>query len=119
MNIKKFAATLAAATALSGAQVHAAEPAASPTVVLVHGAFADSTSWNGVAERLQKDGVKVVAGANPLRGVAEDARSVSSLVDAIPGPVVLVGHSYGGVVISDVTSREQKVKARSHIADDN
>jgi pimeloyl-ACP methyl ester carboxylesterase len=116
MNIKKFAATLAAATALSGAQVNAAEPTASPTVVLVHGAFADSTSWNGVAERLKKDGVKVVAAANPLRGVAEDARYVSSLVDSIPGPVVLVGHSYGGAVISNVTPREQKVKALVYVA---
>jgi pimeloyl-ACP methyl ester carboxylesterase len=116
MNIKKFAATLAAATALSGAQVNAAEPTPSPTVVLVHGAFADSTSWNGVAERLQKDGVKVVAAANPLRGVAEDARYVSSLVDSIPGPVVLVGHSYGGAVISNVTPREQKVKALVYVA---
>jgi pimeloyl-ACP methyl ester carboxylesterase len=117
MSIKKFAAALTAATALSGAQVHAAEPTQSPTVVLVHGAFADSTSWNGVVERLQKDGVKVVSAANPLRGVADDARYVSSLVDAIPGPVVLVGHSYGGAVISNVTAREQKkVKALVYVA---
>jgi pimeloyl-ACP methyl ester carboxylesterase len=116
MNIKKLAAAITAATALSGAQVHAAEPAQSPTVVLVHGAFADSTSWNGVAQRLQADGIKVVAAANPLRGVAEDARYVSSLVDSIPGPVVLVGHSYGGAVISNVTPREPKVKALVYVA---
>lgn len=116
MNIKKFATALTAATALSAGQVQAAEPAKTPTVVLVHGAFADSTSWNGVAERLQANGVKVVAAANPLRGVAEDARYVSSLVDSIPGPVVLVGHSYGGAVISNVAPREQKVKALVYVA---
>lgn len=116
MSIKKIAAALTAATALSGAQTHAAEPAHSPTVVLVHGAFADSTSWNGVAERLQKDGIKVIAAANPLRSVAEDARYVSELVDSIPGPVVLVGHSYGGAVISNVTPREPKVKALVYVA---
>lgn len=117
MSIKKFAAALTAATALSGTQVHAAEPTQSPTVVLVHGAFADSTSWNGVVERLQKDGVKVVSAANPLRSVAADAQYVSSLVDAIPGPVVLVGHSYGGAVITNVTAREpKKVKALVYVA---
>ena len=115
-NIKTIAAALTATAALSGAPVHAAEPAQSPTVVLVHGAFADSTSWNGVAERLNAHGVKVVAAANPLRGVAEDARYVSSLVDSIPGPVVLVGHSYGGSVISNVTWREPKVKALVYVA---
>jgi pimeloyl-ACP methyl ester carboxylesterase len=116
MNIKTLATALTAATAISGAHVHAAEPTQSPTVVLVHGAFADSTSWNGVVARLQKNGVKVVAAANPLRSVAEDARYVSSLVDAIPGPVVLVGHSYGGAVISNVTPRETKVKALVYVA---
>lgn len=116
MKIKKLAAALTAITAISGAQVHAAEPAQSPTVVLVHGAFADSTSWNGVAERLQAHGVKVVAAANPLRSVADDARYVSSLVDAIPGPVVLVGHSYGGMVISNVPANDKKVKALVYVA---
>ncbi len=116
MKIKKLAAALTAITAISGAQVHAAEPTQSPTVVLVHGAFADSTSWNGVAERLQAHGVKVVAAANPLRSVADDARYVSSLVDAIPGPVVLVGHSYGGAVIGNVTAQEKKVKALVYVA---
>lgn len=110
MNIKNFAAALTASVALSGAQ--AAAP--SPTVVLVHGAFADSSSWNGVAAQLEADGLKVVAAANPLRGVANDARYVSSLVDSIPGPVVLVGHSYGGAVISNV--RDPKVKALVYVA---
>jgi pimeloyl-ACP methyl ester carboxylesterase len=84
--------------------------------VLVHGAFADSSSWNGVAAQLAAKGHKVVAAANPLRGVADDARSVSSLLDAIPGPVVLVGHSYGGAVISNVIRQDHKVKALVYVA---
>jgi pimeloyl-ACP methyl ester carboxylesterase len=116
MNIKNFTAAVAAAIALSSAQVQAATPAQSPTVVLVHGAFADSSSWNGVAAKLRADGVKVVAAANPLRGVADDARYVTSIVDAIAGPVVLVGHSYGGSVISNVTLREPKVKALVYVS---
>ena len=73
-----------------------------PTIVLVHGAFAESASWNGVVERLQAAGHPVVAAANPLRGVASDAAAVGDVVRAIDGPVVLVGHSYGGMVISNV-----------------
>jgi pimeloyl-ACP methyl ester carboxylesterase len=114
MNIKNFAIAATAAIAASTGQVQAAEAVSSPTVVLVHGAFADSSSWNGVAARLKADGVKVIAAANPLRSVAEDARYVSSVVEAIPGPVVLVGHSYGGVVISNVSDR--KVKALVYVA---
>src|SRR6186997_1079857 len=71
-----------------------------PTVVLVHGAFADSSSWNGVVGILEKDGYRVVAAANPLRSLSGDATYVSSLIDSIEGPVVLVGHSYGGQVIT-------------------
>jgi pimeloyl-ACP methyl ester carboxylesterase len=73
-----------------------------PTIVLVHGAFAESSSWNGVARHLLAAGHPVVAAANPLRGLADDAAAVSDVVRAIDGPVVLVGHSYGGMVISNV-----------------
>jgi pimeloyl-ACP methyl ester carboxylesterase len=73
-----------------------------PTIVLVHGAFADSSSWNGVIDPLESAGHRVVAAANPLRGLASDAEAVSDLVRSIDGPVVLVGHSYGGAVISNV-----------------
>ena len=66
------------------------------TVVLVHGAFADSSSWTGVIERLQADGVQVIAAANPLRGISLDSAYVASVFDQIPGPVLAVGHSYGG-----------------------
>jgi len=73
-----------------------------PTIVLVHGAFAESASWDGVVEPLQARGHDVIAAANPLRGLAADAESVSDLVRAITGPMVLVAHSYGGAVISNV-----------------
>jgi pimeloyl-ACP methyl ester carboxylesterase len=73
-----------------------------PTIVLVHGAFAESSSWDGVVDRLLAEGHRVVAAANPLRGLASDAASVSDLVRSIEGPIVLVAHSYGGAVISNV-----------------
>jgi len=75
-----------------------------PTVVLVHGAFADASSWNGVIERLQAQGHKVVAPPNPLRGVTSDSAYIASLTVQIGGPVLLVGHSYGGAVISNAGS---------------
>jgi pimeloyl-ACP methyl ester carboxylesterase len=71
------------------------------TVVLVHGAFADSSSWNGVIERLQADGIQVTAAPNPLRGISHDSAYVASFIKQIPGPVLAVGHSYGGAMISD------------------
>jgi pimeloyl-ACP methyl ester carboxylesterase len=82
-----------------------------PTVVLVHGAFADSSSWNGVIKRLRKDGYPVVAAANPLRSVSSDAASVKNLLASIDGPVVLAAHSYGGAVISNAAYGSDKVKA--------
>ena len=73
-----------------------------PTIVLVHGAFAESASWNGVVDPLLEAGHSVIAAANPLRSVSGDAAAVSDVVRAVDGPVVLVGHSYGGMVISNV-----------------
>lgn len=73
-----------------------------PTIILVHGAFAESASWDRVIDPLRNSGHAVVAAANPLRGVAGDAAAVSDVVRAVEGPVVLVGHSYGGMVISNV-----------------
>jgi pimeloyl-ACP methyl ester carboxylesterase len=75
----------------------------SPTIVLVHGAFADSGSWDRVIELLPAEH-RVIAAANPLRGIAADAESVSDIVRSIEGPVVLVAHSYGGAVISNVAA---------------
>jgi len=73
-----------------------------PTIVLVHGAFAESASWNRVIEPLLAAGHRVIAAANPLRGLASDAATVSDLVASIDGPVVLAAHSYGGAVMTNV-----------------
>jgi pimeloyl-ACP methyl ester carboxylesterase len=73
-----------------------------PTVVLVHGAFADTTSWDDVAAELRADGYRVVVPDNPLRGPTHDAAAVERVLADIAGPVVLVGHSYGGAVITNV-----------------
>lgn len=81
-----------------------------PTIVLVHGAFEDGSIWNGVIQRLQRDGYPVVAPANPLLGVAVDAAYLRSVVDRIQGPVILVAHSYGGVVITQAGADDPKVK---------
>ncbi|TQF01635.1 alpha/beta hydrolase [Kitasatospora acidiphila] len=80
-----------------------------PTVVLVHGAFADASSWAGVIAELQGHGVPVVAPPNPLRGLASDAAYTASVVAGIDGPVVLVGHSYGGAVITVAGTAENVV----------
>jgi pimeloyl-ACP methyl ester carboxylesterase len=73
-----------------------------PTIVLVHGAFADGSSWNGVVELLQRRGYDIIAPAVPLRGLTFDTAYIAGVVDQIDGPVLLVGHSYGGAVISNV-----------------
>ena len=74
-----------------------------PTIVLVHGAFADASGWNGVTARLQKRGYSVVAWSDPMRDLASDGAALTTFVSTITGPVVLVGHSYGGAVISQAT----------------
>jgi pimeloyl-ACP methyl ester carboxylesterase len=79
------------------------------TVALVHGAFADGSSWNGVIERLQAKGVQVTAVVNPLRGIAIDSEYVASAFQQIPGSVVAVGHSYGGAVISNAATGADNV----------
>src|SRR5919206_5113022 len=79
------------------------------TVVLVHGAFADASSWTGVIERLQAAGVQVIAPANPLRGISIDSAYTASVFDQIPGPILAVGHSYGGAVISNAASMAKNV----------
>ncbi|WP_406433371.1 alpha/beta hydrolase [Streptomyces sp. NBC_01589] len=80
-----------------------------PTVVLVHGAFADASSWTGVIVELQNDGIPVVAPPNPLRGLVSDAAYIASVAAQIDGPVVLVGHSYGGALISVAGTTENVV----------
>ncbi|GAA0954593.1 alpha/beta hydrolase [Actinocorallia libanotica] len=89
--------------------------AAKPTIVLVHGSFADSSGWSKVIERLQRHGYTALAVANPLRGLASDAAYLDSFIDGIEGPVVLVGHSYGGAVITE-TAPDPDVKALVYVS---
>lgn len=100
------------AATLVGAQAQTGKP----TIVLVHGAFADASSWNGVVDILEKDGYPVVAAANPLRGVKNDGDYIAALVSSIGSPVVLVGHSYGGSVISEAAADRKNVKALVYVA---
>src|SRR5260370_15947370 len=86
------------------------------TVVLVHGAFADASSWTGVIERLQKEGVQVTATANPLRGLASDSAYIASVFDQIPGPVLAIGHSYGGAVITNAATTARNVVGLVYVA---
>lgn len=79
------------------------------TVVLVHGAYADASSWNGVIERLQAAGVRVTAPANPLRGLSADSAYLESFLEQIPGPVLAVGHSYAGALISNAAADAKNV----------
>jgi pimeloyl-ACP methyl ester carboxylesterase len=89
---------------------------ARPTIVLVHGAFADASSWNGVIERLQRQGYSVVAPANPLRGVAADSAYLASAVNQLDGPVLLAGHSYGGAVITNAATDAANVVGLVYVA---
>jgi pimeloyl-ACP methyl ester carboxylesterase len=86
-----------------------------PTIVLVHGAFADSSSWEGVTRILLQDGYPVVAAANPLRSLSGDAGYVSTVLSSIEGPVVLVGHSYGGMVITNAVKDNTNVQALVYV----
>ena len=86
-----------------------------PTIVFVHGAFAESSSWNGVLTKLIPKGYPTVAVANPLRGVKNDADYVASVLKDIEGPIVLVGHSYGGAVITNAVNGNENVKALVYV----
>ena len=108
-----FAALLLAGPFAAQAEIPSADK---PTIVLVHGAFADSSGWNHVIARLEADGFPVIAAANPLRSVTGDAESVASVVRSIPGKVILVGHSYGGVVITDAAKGNANVTALVYVA---
>lgn len=116
--MRSLIAGLAAAAALLGpTAAGSGQPLRQkPTIVLVHGAFADSTSWSGVIARLEHDGYPVIAAANPLRSVRSDAASVATLVRSIHGPVVLVGHSYGGPVITEAAQGNAEVVALVYVA---
>jgi pimeloyl-ACP methyl ester carboxylesterase len=100
-----------AATAAGHAPSQSTAPAPKPTIVLVHGAWADNSSWNAVVERLQALGYTVDAPPNPLRGVSSDSAYLSDFLSTISGPIVLVGHSYGGFVITNAATGNKQVKA--------
>ncbi|MFH8619237.1 alpha/beta fold hydrolase [Streptomyces sp. NPDC017979] len=87
-----------------------------PTVVLVHGAFADASGWNAVAERLLNDGYPVLAPANPLRSLTSDAAYVASVLKSVDGPIVLAGHSYGGAVIGSAAAGNPNVRALVYVS---
>jgi pimeloyl-ACP methyl ester carboxylesterase len=116
--LKNLGGLIVAATLLhpgpAAAQAKAGQE--KPTVVLVHGAFADSSGWNAVVAKLGKDGYRVIAAANALRSVKSDAVTISALVRSIKGPVVLVGHSYGGPVITEAANGNGNVKALVYVA---
>lgn len=90
-----------------------AEQSALPTIVLVHGAFAESASWNGVIRGLRGAGFRAVAVANPLRGVRRDAEALQAVVSGVPGDLVLVAHSYGGMLISNVD--DPRIRSRVYM----
>jgi pimeloyl-ACP methyl ester carboxylesterase len=97
-----------------GALAHA--PANAPTIVLVHGAFADSSSWDAEVDRLTRSGYPVISFATPLRGVSYDSEELDDLLQTINGPIVLVGHSYAGMVVSQVAAEDPAVKALVYVA---
>ncbi|MGW6212367.1 alpha/beta fold hydrolase [Streptomyces sp. NPDC055109] len=101
---------------LSAAAARPAHTAPKPTIVLEHGAFADASGWNTVATALQSAGYTVIAPANPLRGLDQDAPRLSSLLSSIDGPIVLVGHSYGGAVITQAAAANPHITALVYIA---
>ncbi|MGE0539090.1 MAG: alpha/beta fold hydrolase [Dehalococcoidia bacterium] len=94
----------------------ASQTATKPTIVLVHGAWDNSSGWNGVIERLHAEGYQAIALPNPLRSVTSDAAYIASTLAGIPGPIVLVGHSYGGAVITNAAAGNANVKALVYVA---
>ena len=86
-----------------------------PSIVLLHGAWADSGSWDGVTQRLQADGYTVYAPPNPLQGLAYDPAYLADFLHSISGPIVLVGHSYGGAVITNAATGDPQVKALVYV----
>lgn len=102
----------AAATALPSRQKQDVKP----TIVLVHGGYADSSCWNATIQELQHKGYGTICGSNPLRGIPVDAPYIASLLDSVSGPVVLVAHSMGGTVITNAAAGKANVKALVYIA---
>ena len=97
------------------AEVGASGHGPKPTVVLVHGAWADTSSWDGVIRRLQADGYTVYAPPDPLQGLPYDSAYLADFLHSISGPIVLVGHSYGGAVITNAATGDKQVKALVYV----
>jgi pimeloyl-ACP methyl ester carboxylesterase len=114
--IAAVAALTVASTALAAPSgTHDPKPTVKPTIVLVHGAWAGSSSWDGVISRLQHEGYTVDAPPYPLQGLSSDSAYLASYLSTINGPVILVGHSYGGAVISDAAAGNPNVKALVYV----
>jgi pimeloyl-ACP methyl ester carboxylesterase len=118
--VSATALTVSASAQTAARTTHSAALAAGtgpkPTIVLVHGAWADASSWTPVIERLQRAGYTVDAPPNPLQGLTYDSEYIASYLKQISGPVILVGHSYGGAVITDAATGDANVKALVYIA---
>jgi len=108
-------AVLPAFAQVTGAATTRTDAPVKPTVVLVHGSWADASSWNAVIQRLQAAGYTVVAPPNPLRSVPEDSAYIANFLKTISGPIVLVGHSYGGAVITNAATGNPNVKALVYV----
>jgi pimeloyl-ACP methyl ester carboxylesterase len=106
---------LALISAADGKSVARTASSPKPTIVLIHGAWADGSSWSGVTARLQKASYTVDVPPNPLRGLASDSACVASFLKSIQGPIILVGHSYGGAVITDAATGNANVKALVYV----
>jgi pimeloyl-ACP methyl ester carboxylesterase len=111
---KSLLASALLATSMASVPAYAAST--KPTIVLVHGAFADASSWNGVIGKLESDGYRVVAVANPLRSVKGDSAYLKRIIANLDTPVVLVGHSYGGAVISEAATKDGKIKSLVYVS---
>jgi pimeloyl-ACP methyl ester carboxylesterase len=113
-------AVVVAIAGIAGSALASSHPVrraqAKPTIVLVHGGWPDSSGWNSEVTALERLGYPVIAPANPLRGLASDAAYISSILKTIDGPIVLVGHSYGGAVITNAAVGVPQVKALVYIA---
>jgi pimeloyl-ACP methyl ester carboxylesterase len=111
-----LAGPLATAAEAAPAQAGKQKPKVKPTIVLVHGGYADSSCWNATIQQLHHQGYPTIAGSNPLRGIPTDAPYIASLLDSVNGPVVLVAHSVGGTVITNAAAGKNNVKALVYIA---
>jgi pimeloyl-ACP methyl ester carboxylesterase len=110
-----IAATIPVLAMPSGAATAAGNHDPKPTIVLVHGAWANSSSWSGEIARLQGDGYSVYAPPNPLRGLSTDAASLKDFLSTVSGPIILVGHSYGGAVMTSAATGNKNVKALVYV----